>query len=190
MLLDIARGRGPFVLPEARTEAIRLLENRKELFVSEGLARLLQPHEQLHIRLQVAGSLKELPCDIECIRSILHYIERLDCGEVPEEDAIGLPHVERLLAPSLAKDKQELSENLILVIQKNEVATVANLQETYGLGSDNPSAFAVNLVSKISLQHSCPSLKQSLQYLADASEGGKIKKRIALQKASDFQKCQ
>src|SRR6266436_6111192 len=90
MLLDIALRQNP-VAPEAQTEAIKALSKRKNAEIATVFANLLQPHERLGIRQAAATALKDLPCKGDCVRSVLHYLERVWRGEPNEEDRTVFP---------------------------------------------------------------------------------------------------
>lgn len=160
MLLQIALSHGSFI-PGIQTEAIRALGDRENPEISVSLANLLQPHEGLDTRQAVAEALQELPCKGECTRSILHYLERVWRGEPNYEDRTMRPPGFEDVKTSLQKEQQTLYATLYLVLQRNKVETVTALAQVYGLGSDGPSTFALDLVSRLGLHEACPSLLQS-----------------------------
>jgi hypothetical protein len=163
MLLDIALGHGPLVLGDTQSEAIKALGKRDDPDVALALANLLQPHEGLATRQAAATALQYLPCNTECVSSILRYLERIWLGEPNYEDRTVRPPGFQDVTASLQKDQQALYVSLYGVLQREKVATYTNLVKVYGLGSDAPSAFALDLVSHLGLTEACPLLQQSDQ---------------------------
>jgi hypothetical protein len=171
MLLDIGLARGPMIWPDTQTEAIQLLRERNDPDTAIALANLLQPHERLGTRQAVATALKELPCKIECVRSVLHYLERTSRGEPNEEDLTLFPPGTENLRVDEKKDQQVLYDTLYAVLQREKLATLTNLDAIYGLGSDDSSPFGLELVSRIQLHEACPYLLRS-DKLAKSSPPG------------------
>lgn len=165
LLLQLALGQGPFVSPETREEALRSLRGRTDPVISETMAKSLQPHVGLRTREAIGTALSEMTCDDECIRSILHYLERISRGDLNEEDrAIFPPGAEDLQAEQ-TKEETVLYQNLRRILEKHEDSTLNNLMTIYGLGSDNPSKFALDLVSQMHYQQACPLLIRSKELL-------------------------
>jgi hypothetical protein len=164
-LLQLALGQGEFVAPETRAEAFSALRGRNEPGVADTLATLLQPHSGLRSRQGAAKALQDIPCPDDCIRSILHYLERISNGEPNEEDRTIFPPGSESWKADQDKDEQTLYSDLQDILRRESVTTLSNLSNIYGLGSDNPSIFALNLVSHMQFQQSCPLLLQSKQAL-------------------------
>jgi hypothetical protein len=169
MLLEIALGHGPFVWPETRTEAIKALHDRNDPDVAVALANLLQPHEGLNSRQAAATALKDLPCNSVCIRSVLHYFERIWHGELNYEDRTIRPLGFEDATTNLKKDQQTLYSTLYLVLRREKVETFTSLAQVYGLGSDTPSTFALDLVSRLGLPEGCLYLQESKRRIKDDS---------------------
>jgi hypothetical protein len=161
LLLDIALGHGPFVWGNTQTEAIKELANRSDPDVAVVMASLLQPHEGLVTRQAAATALRSLPCNTECVGSILYYIERVWRGEPNYEDRILRPPGFRDVTTDLQKDQQVLYESLYTVLRREKVETLTALVKVQGLGSDAPSLFTLDLVSHLGLPEACPLLQQS-----------------------------
>ena len=113
--------------------------------------------------------LLDIPCSDECIRSILHYLERISNGEPNEEDRTIFPPGSESWKADQDKEEQTLYNDLQDVLKKEREGTLSNLSSIYGLGSDNPSSFALNLVSRTQFQQACPLLLQSKQALGQRS---------------------
>jgi hypothetical protein len=162
MLLRIALGQSaPWASTQA--DAIKALSERREPEIATELAILLQPHQALEIRRAVAKSLETLPCEQECVASILHYLERISRGELNYEDAFVYPAD---LAPVLGSHKEqqlEVYKSLDLVLQQRKADTLAVLVAVYGLGSVEPSEFALDVIARTQLTEACPLLQQSAQ---------------------------
>lgn len=117
----------------------------------------------------VADSLKTLPCKAECIRRILHYLERVSRGEPNEEDrTVFLPSSE-VLRGDQVKQQQELYDSLDSVLRRQPTETLAMLAHVYGLGSDDPSAFAFSMVRRLRIHEACAYLLESQKRIKQRS---------------------
>ena len=170
MLLYLAMGNGAAqaMWPETRAEAIKALGKRRDPAVALTLAKLQQPHEGFGTRQAAASALKELPCSDECIRLVLHYLERVWRGDPNHED--------RWVEPSngggtadLKKQEQALYNDLYAVVRGEKTEALTNLAAVYGLGSADPSPFALDLVSRLDLPEACPYLQESARRLKGLS---------------------
>jgi hypothetical protein len=170
MLLNIALLQNPLA-PGAQTEAIKALSERKEPEIAATLANLLQPHEGLGTRQAAAEALQNLPCNRECIGSILHYLERVGRGEPNEEDRTVFPPGTETLRSQQQSSQQALYGTLYSVLQREKIETLRNLVQVYGLGSDDPSPFALALVSRTQLHEACPYLLRSDQSIKRSPPG-------------------
>ncbi|HEX5226705.1 MAG TPA: hypothetical protein VFW44_03305 [Bryobacteraceae bacterium] len=167
-LLDLAMNRKPLDLGgDVQIAAIQALGDRRE--ASATLARLLQPQAVEPLRKAVADALQKMECDEHCVGSVLHYLERTSAGEANVE--------ERVLEASVAKsgpssdwesiraetkrEERAVYESLYVVLQRQDALTVRALERIYGLGTDAPSKFALDLLSKIRLRDACPALLQT-----------------------------
>jgi len=171
MLLDVALGRGPVreFLPETQEEAIKLLGQRKDPEIALSLAKLLQPHEGLGIRRAVASGLKYPACNDECICLILHYLERLWRGDPNHEDRWIDSSGRGSVTATVKKEQEMLYADLYSTLKGAKVETLMNLAGVYGLGTADPSPFALDLVSRLGLNEACPYLVQSDQALKNLS---------------------
>lgn len=179
MLLQIALGRAGFAMPQQQEQAIRALAGRKDPNIAAMLATLLQPHEALGTRMAAAETLKQLPCNSECVASVLHYMERVYQGEPNSEDGFTpSPQV----AFKLETERQQFYHDLDDVLENDKVTTVAVLTDVYGLGSEDPSAFGLELISRIRLSEACPLLLQSQGQLENSrTEAYKKSTQLAAQ---------
>jgi hypothetical protein len=168
MLLDLA-SRGTFLGSAIQITAIEALADRKERTAAPVLARLLQPHVVPAVRKAVADALQKIPCADDCIASALHYLERTSQGEANIEDreapsagAVG-GHDDFWddIRATFAKDQRAVYDSLFRVLQQQSKSTVRVLAIVYGLGTDAPSKFALNLLSSTRLHDACPALVQS-----------------------------
>jgi hypothetical protein len=161
ILLRIATGQGPGIWTDTQVEAIKALQSRRNSRTGDALGSLLQPYQGLEIRRAASGALKTVPCKGECIRSTLHYLERVQRGEPNFEDKLVLPPgSERLVARSKS-GQQSVYDNLYEVLSREKADTLSILRSVYGLGSNDPSLFALDLVARLRLREACPLLKQS-----------------------------
>jgi len=170
MLLHIASRQNPLA-PGAQAEAIKALRDRKDPEIAIALANLLQPHEGMSTRQAAATALKGLPCKSNCVRSILHYLERVWRGEPNEEDRTVFPSGTENLRSDQQASQQVLYGTLYSVLQREKTETLTNLMQVYGLGSDDPSRFALDLLSRIELHEACGYLLQSDQNIKNSPSG-------------------
>jgi hypothetical protein len=162
MLLQIAMARSGFAMPEQRDQAIRALGGRKDPQIGPLIASLLQPHEDLGTRIAVAETLKRVPCNVECVSNILHYLERVYRGDPNSEDGLPLwPEV----AAKINAERKQFYLDLDAVLEDEKENTLSVLTNVYGLGSGDPSSFGLELTSRLRLSEACPLLKQTQEQL-------------------------
>jgi HEAT repeat protein len=190
MLLALARGHGPLVWGDTQVAAIKALEKRHDPQVPLALADLLQPHEGLATRQAAAVALQSLPCEAECLRSILHYLERVWRGEPNYEDRIERPPAFQDVTSSLRKDQQALYADLYGILRRERTQTLMILIKIYGLGSQAPSPFALDLISRLELRVACPPLLQSNRSIQKLSPEFYRAPRQELQAAIASLKCE
>jgi hypothetical protein len=149
------------VTADARIEAINQLKKRDSPAVSAILANLLQPHEELKLRRAAASALTTMSCETACIRSILHYLERIWSGQPNSEDLLVGAAASDEAKAVFRSGQAELYDNLYKILNRHAPETVSSLIQLYGLGSTAPSIFALDLISHLRLQQACPYLMQS-----------------------------
>ncbi len=187
LLLEIALIDSPIVWPQARDEAIKALSRRGDSRVSAALADRLQPHQPIATRAALSRALVEMKCGEPCISSILHYLERLAHGEPNFEDRLEPPNSE--FKKSLESEQSEVIHNLHKVLLKEHSETVRKLIEIYGLGTENPSTFALDLVSYLDLRDACPILLQTLERLRQSPIPGYNAPLAEIRKATEQLDC-
>ena len=168
MLLNIALGHNVLVA-EAQIDAMKALRERRDPEVANVLASRLQPFEGLATRQAVTETLQNLPCKDECIHYILHYLERVWRGEKNYEDETIFPPGSENWKADQQKSQQDLYAGLYSILQREKVETLASLAGIYGLGSDDPSPFSLDLLSHIGLHEACPYLSQSKKLIEERS---------------------
>lgn len=166
MLLQIALGEGPAPEHYAIVQAIKALRARKDLKVGVTLALLLQPTQGLDERKAAAQSLQDVPCNNECIRYVLHYLERIWRGDPNGEDMYVENDLSKSVDQQIKKEQDNFYQALYSVLKKNLSETVRNLQLVYGLGDSSPSPFALDLVSRVKIEDACPLLLHSQDQIA------------------------
>ncbi len=171
LLRGIAFGRGSLTWSDTQAEAIRALVNRGDAEAAPRLANLLQPHVGLDSRKAAAKALLSLPCKRECVRSVLHYLERISRGEMNFEDRLVFPPDSPEVPTDLKKQQQALYDSLYLVLRKEKSETLTILTQVYGLGSNAPSTFALDMASRLQIQEACPYLIESERQLKSLSPG-------------------
>jgi hypothetical protein len=188
LLINIAINRGPFVSSDAQAAAIDALSKRKDPDIAVMLAGLLQPHQGLDVRREAATALKKLPCNSLCVRAILHYLERTSQGQLNSEDLVVRPAGFDDVSISLEKDQTVVYNDLYAVLRREKAETLINLSQVYGLGSDDPSLFALDLSTKLGIHEACPVLKESDHAIMELSEPNKAP-REAVQTALSSLQC-
>lgn len=173
MLLELALGLQPWdsgSIP--RVIAIDALAERKDPAVAPALARLLQPHVTQPVRKAVSDALQKIQCLDDCMASVLHYLERTSQGEqnaeerrMPSAQFEGMTDFESDVRAMLTKDETAVYDSLYVVLQRQSKATVRMLVIIHGLGTDTPSKFALNVLSRARLQDACPALQESYHAL-------------------------
>lgn len=131
------------------------------------LASRLQPQEGLDTRKAAAVALQNLPCNSECIASILRYLERIWHGEKNLEDRWELPPGNERVLANYRTGQQALYNDLYSVLRREKKETFTSLVRVYGFGSVVPSPFALDLVSRLDFYEVCPYLQESEHQVKD-----------------------
>lgn len=160
MLLDLAVRPNPLA-PEVPMDAINALSARKDPQVGLTLARLLQPHVGLEKRTAAARALQKLPCNNNCVALVLHYLERIWRGELNYEDAIIPPAAFADVKVKTKEQQSTLYESLYEVLRRHRKETLVTLAQVYGFGTEDPSPFALDLVTRLHMHKACGLLKES-----------------------------
>ena len=170
MLVSIALGESPGAWPDAQRDAISALSTRSDEHLSAELAALLQPHEPLPTRQAAAEALKVMGCSMECIDSILHYLERALGGEPNFEDRTYFSgELGADVKADIAKDQQQLYRTLYGILAREKLFTLSALTRIYGVGTAAPSKFGLTLITKMRFQAACPTLSRSVQLVDQSS---------------------
>jgi hypothetical protein len=186
-LLEIALGENPLTSPEVREEAIKQLGRRGNQEIGIELSARLQLHEQLGMRTVLSRALQDVACNGTCVLSILHYLERICRGEPTFEDRFEDPYPE--ITDSIRQEQRLVIESLHKVLRKVPDVTLAKLVEVYGLASESPSAFALDLVQSLELREACPILQGDLERLTQSPMRGYRAPLAELRTALDGLNC-
>jgi len=191
MLLNIALGRTPIVWPDVQREAIEALMSRNDTGISVIFAGILQPYQPLPTRQAAAQALRSLPCTGECVKSILHYLERVLQGEPNYEDRTRLAAgLDEGIKADVKKDQQALYETLYEVLKREARATLDVLVQVHGLGTDAPSKFSLALVSDMQFREACPLVLRSDALAKRSSADSFLAPREELQLTLRSLRCQ
>ena len=191
LLLGIAMGYTNSLLPSAQCDAIKVLGSRADPKVAEHLARLLQPNSTLPVREAVADSLKSLPCNYNCMASVMHYLERISRGELNSEDqGPADPSIDQDVGSKLANEQQALYQTLYEILRSKPSTTLRVLIDTYGVGTSMPSTFALTLATSANLRVACPLLRRSEQRMAQGRPGQYKEPRTELGEALKRLECE
>jgi hypothetical protein len=167
VLMRIVLGQCPTTVTiDAKETALEALATRPDPQASVTVARLLQPQQDLATRENVADVLAKTKCNLECNAYVLEYLERVSQGEPNLEDyLIEGEGADDDVTKAIAAEQQTLYAKLGSVLQRDKSQTLENLETIYGLGGLAPSAFAVQVVSRLGLKEACPLLAQSAREL-------------------------
>jgi hypothetical protein len=118
----------------------------------EALAHLLVPHNSVILRQEAIRSLQSLPCSERCVESLLFYL----CRRFFEGPSLRETGAQVLsLREQNAHDEQELISSLDSILLQNRGETISVLYLSYGIGSAEPSPFAIDVVEKLQLPEGC-----------------------------------
>jgi hypothetical protein len=155
LLLKIAESS---LLPDSRETAIFALANRRNATIASRLVEDgLQPHNAIATRKAISVALQKLSCPEECIRGILHYRERIWQGQPNFEDQIS----SNPSSNYIQEQQAQLTELLNSVLIRENPTTLKLLMIIYGLGTANPSVFALKLIEQLHFQAACSELAAS-----------------------------
>ena len=157
MILLLRLAMNPKLDALARSAAISALANHPDPLISAQLAELLQPHTALALRYEVARTISQADCSIECVRSILHYLERMWEGQPNLEDWMSQGSDP---ANALTEQQNQLIHQLKRTLIREREKTLSVLSDVYGLGSLDPSCFGIHIVDELHLSEACPGLER------------------------------
>lgn len=170
MLIDLSSHAG-FLDASAQQEAIRELAKRNDTKIPPLLAGLIQPGTLPNSRIAAAQALQSMPCNAQCTRSLLSYLNRIDSGELNAEqqglDPLGAElsgSVEAMTRPQ----EQRIYALLYAVLLRTPDTTNNVLAQDYGLGTASPKQFAIAFVTRANSKAFCPALIQSEQLALSA----------------------
>jgi len=177
LLIKIAKDRSlPFT--GNNLEAVRALGAMSTPEASAAIAQMLVPHNSFRTREAVAKSL--VTCPEACVRSVLTYLYRTSHGErnVHEKSEF------KALNDQLAEQNRLLERRLEEVLRKNADSTLSLLGNDYGLGSEQPSEFSLEMVERLRLDGACPALiesEKSQERLVELKQGDPAAARHAIE---------
>lgn len=190
MLLSIALGQTPLPWPDVQREAIVALASRNDPSISAALANVLQPHHPFPVRQAAAEALRTVPCSTECVRAVLHYLERVWAGEPNYEDrTVFAAGLNESVKADHAKEQAALFQTLSGVLRRERTSTLNTLGQVYGLGTNAPSEFSLTLVTRIVFRDACAMVLQSEQHAKDASADSFVAPREELEATVRSLKC-
>jgi hypothetical protein len=191
MLLNIALGRTPFTWPDVQREAMNALASRRDPKTSASLANVLQPRIPLPVRQAAAHALRNIPCTGDCVSSVLHYLERVWQGEPNYEDRTMFPSgLNETVKADLAKEQEVLYQTLYGVLKREARSTMQVLYQVYGVGTDSPSRFGLELLARMQFREGCPALLQSERLLRQSPAESFLAPREELETTVHALNCQ
>ena len=177
----IAIALSPYARPDTATMLIPILASRRAPETSEALSQFLQPHIPLAVRREAADALKQAGCFSACISNTLHYKERLWKGDVPIELDVKQGEDAK---QHFQNEENAINDALDFVLQHDPHATLQQLRRVYGLGSMQPSYFALSVLQELTLVEACKDLsKPYLQEIAN------VERRKAIDAALEHNNC-
>jgi hypothetical protein len=98
--------------------------------------------------------------------AVLRYLEaKSHSGPDYPDDAVLPPGDFADAKSQLRREEDLLRDSLYKVLRRDPSATLGVLVSAYGVGTDSPSVFAVDLILKLHLATACPELQRSEEAL-------------------------
>lgn len=149
--------------------AIEALVGRSDPRVGIELPRLLAAHQDLDVRLSAASALLEIGCDRQCIAMVLDYLEDVYLGvqDIEQIARTGMELDATRYNVKLGKDPAVPKRERLLVVlhelvSANEESALDVLVWRYGVQSQIPSLFAIDLLGRVRIPHACEIIGASL----------------------------
>lgn len=168
LLLRIVRAEVEWSDQYVRVEAIQAVVGRQMSSAALILAGQLVPDASYVVRIAIVDALQRLGCSRDCLRLVMHYMERVWNGELPAEDAAidsykkyGMPQRDIEVMSAVHKtDRDTLYAKLYDLLRRNGSEMVNVLVDAYGMRSENPSLFAIQVVVDAHLREACPAMME------------------------------
>ena len=123
MLIDLASHPPGVLTLDAQREAIRELAKRNDPRIPPLLADLIQPGTLLDSRMAAAQALQSMPCNAQCTRSLLSYLNRIDSGELnAEQQGLGALGADLEKSVEVTTKPQEQTAGLLLFAAPDTIA--------------------------------------------------------------------
>lgn len=183
-------GARPDTLPIGVQEhAIRALEKQNTAEACHVLAQVLQPHFLAAYRAEAAKLLAEKKCDKLTVVYVLHYLNQIAKGERELESRF-LLNDRLLVSEDLIQERRAaVTSGLYRMLDRNREVTGEVLAELYGIGSDSPTNFAIQLVREAEFAWACYALSRTQQVVDSNSPDTFIAPRSEIQQAITSLKC-
>jgi hypothetical protein len=185
-LIDLASNAGPLTVG-AQREAVRELAKRNDPKIPPLLAGLIQPGTLLESRMAAAEALQSMPCNAQCTRSLLSYLNRIDRGELNAEQQ-GLGDLGADLHKTVEAMNKPIEQRIYglvyAVLLRSPDTTSTLLTQDYGLGTAKPSQFAIAFVTRAKREAFCSALIQSERQIELAAPV-----RVSVSEAIESLKC-
>lgn len=150
----------PIAARENRITAIDELVRIGNPDAVAGVADVLAPHDPIDVREHAAKALVNSNCTERCLKAVLTYLYRVSSGETSLREQSKLASVRT----EFVRQQQGIVDTLREVLCKHERETITILVTMYGLGTEEPSRFAVDTVGQLQLRQACDLLIQSEDY--------------------------
>jgi DNA-binding CsgD family transcriptional regulator len=147
----------PTAASENRDTAIDELSKIGNAEATEGIAELLAPHQYMTIREHAARAIQGSNCSERCIELVLFYLYRLSSGEVALRERLKNKSVQQ----QILQAQNQVVANLHTTLVRHRAQTLSALAAIYGLGTEEPSQFAIKMVEQLQLTEACDLLLRS-----------------------------
>jgi hypothetical protein len=172
MLVDLASHPSGLTVDPQR-QAISELAKRNDQTISPFLASLIQPGTLLDSRMAAAEALQSMPCNDQCTKALLSYLNRIDSGELNAEqqglDVLTNANLRESVEAMSKRKEQKIYELVYVVLLRSPDTTNSVLTQDYGLGTATPKQFAIAFVTRANSSAFCPALIQSERQLSSST---------------------
>ena len=168
---------------DGQVQAVRELQKRDDPKIPALLAGIMRTDTLIGARKAVAQAFESLPCDPLCSAALLHYLERINQGELNVEDTGASYYQSDLNEYVKAENRAEQQEIYGLIysaLLRNSKTTNAILSDEYGLGSHSPKDFGIDFAMQSNDRESCPALEESASEMErdPKSSSANIRKKL------------
>lgn len=183
-------GARPDTLPMGVQEhAIRALGQQDTTEACHVLAQVLQPHFLEGYRAEAAKLLAEKKCDKLTVVYALHYLNQVAKGERELESRFLIDERPAVSEELIRERHTAVARDLYRMLDRNREATAEVLTELYGVGTESPTVFAIQLLVEAKFKWACNGLFWTQQLVDSNSPDTFMAPRSEIQEAIVSLKC-